>query len=589
MSSRQKNNAIKKYLFVFSVVFVAGIVFLKSFYWPVMGEKRKLAICGLTAFFVFLIPVLSIRISRFNVLLERMGQNFELVIDKLKERKRKYTLILSMFLASIGLAYILSNLVSRFIFRTVFNVRLFYTIVTVFVLVLCIWFLWKSASKKTETIFIVVALIIGLFCVGVIPDRVGVSWDDEIHYRRTLEVSNFLNGIMYKADEKNINDYATNIYQKVGYDQNSNYSYTEELNKLYEVRECNIHEFSEYGSWTIAYLPGAIGIILGRGLGLSYAGVFNLGRISNLIMYVLLIYFAVKRLKYGKVLVAAIGLLPTTIFMAVNYSYDPWVTGFIILGFSYFFAELQDDKPLENKNIFIMVGAIVMGCLPKAIYFPLFLPLFFLPQKKFKTLKQRRCFYFVIIGMVLFLVATFMMPMIISGPGMGDARGGADVNSTEQVIFVLQNPLRYLRILLNFLRDYLSLGNISFMLQKFAYVGDGYYYGIVYLILTFVAILDRGENERNNVWIKYSGFVGALAAVILSATAMYISFTPVASDTVGGMQGRYIIPIMFPVLYLIGMGTTTHKIDKNAFVCVPLALIALTFVYNMYEFCVLVY
>lgn len=56
-------------------------------------------------------------------------------------------------------------------------------------------------------------------------------------------------------------------------------------------------------------------------------------------------YFAIKKLKNGKILLAVIGLSSTTMFMASTMSYDYWVIGFTTLGYSFFISELQNrDK-----------------------------------------------------------------------------------------------------------------------------------------------------------------------------------------------------------------------------------------------------
>lgn len=82
-----------------------------------------------------------------------------------------------------------------------------------------------------------------------------------------------------------------------------------------------------------------------------------MGKFFNLLCYVLLIYFAIRRIRYGKVLLAAFGLLPTNLYMAANYSYDPWVIGWIVLAFAYYFEEIQNpDRPLQWKNVICMVG-----------------------------------------------------------------------------------------------------------------------------------------------------------------------------------------------------------------------------------------
>ncbi len=70
---------------------------------------------------------------------------------------------------------------------------------------------------------------------------------------------------------------------------------------------------------------------------------------------------------------------------------------------------------------------------------------------------------------------------------------------------------------------------------------------------------------------------------------LYISYTAVGAQTVAGMQTRYMLPPVFPSLYSIGAGGTTQKINKNAFVCVPMLIIALAFVFDMFRLCVLHY
>lgn len=582
----------KKGIYTLTVVtmLILSVIFLNSFHWSYKAiSKRKILVGAIVFFLIVIVPILSVKIEVLYRLIKQGILGVENLAKRMKEKKKKIANFVGKAVIIIFLAGLATYLVSRFVLRTEFNLYLFYTLLAIALIGLFSTFLWKNAAGSPEKIFVVIAVTLGIFCIGVTPNRVGISWDDEIHYARTLEISNFLNGIMYKADEKNIAEYADNIYAHSGFDRETSSTYTEDLETLYASKEWSEHGFVNYGVWSVAYIPSAIGIMLARGLGLSYAGVFNMGRAFNLFMYVWLIYMSIKRVKYGKVLIAAIGLIPTTIFMASSYSYDPWVTGFTILGFSYFVAELQDDAPMENKNILIMIGAILLGCMPKATYFPLLFPLLFLPAKKFKTLKQRKTYYLSIIGAGVFLVATFMLPMLIKGPGVGDYRGGADVNSTEQIKFILQNPLLFAKILFNFELRYISSANMEPMLQRFAYVGEGWFCGIVSYLLVALTFLDRGKSEKNYVIVKGTGLIGCVVAIILSTMALYISFTAVGADTVAGMQGRYVIPTIYPALCAIGLGGVSHKINKSAFACVPMLLIAVTFIYNMYKLCVIPY
>lgn len=581
-------NKKRVYIGVLFIMLILSAIFLNSFYWPYEEiSKRKILVGMIVFFMVVIVPILSAKFNVFFRFVEKITRGLEDIIVKAKENKKKIVIRICAALVVLGLSCVATYIISRFALQTTYNIHLFYAIIASSVIIFAVILSWKNAAHKPENIFVVIALTLGILCIGVTPDRVGVSWDDQVHYGRTLEVANFLNGIMYDADEQNIAN--APFYYGTGYDRESNLEYREEMESLYATRNCTLHDFSDYGIWSVAFIPAAIGINLGRGLGLTYINVFNMGRLFNLLMYTSLVYFAIKRIKYGKVLIAAAGLIPTTIFMASSYSYDPWVIGFTILGFAYFFVELQDEAPLKNRNIFIMIGAIGLGCFPKAIYFPLLFPLLFMPKKKFQSSKQRRCFYWLIVGMGLFLVATFLLPMLVNGAGTGDVRGGMDVNSTEQIKYILSKPLVYAKTLYNFMLEYLALNNSGGMLQVYAYVGNGYFYSTVSLLLVVLAFLDRGENEKNYMSVKGAGLIGCAVAIVLSTTALYISFTAVGADTVAGMQGRYLVPTIYPALYSLGVGGTTHKINKNTFVCLPMLIIAFTFIYNMFMLCVVNY
>lgn len=588
MQKHNLKNEKKIYLVTLLIMIFLMAIFANSFYWPYDEfSHRKMLILAIVLFGIVVVPILAIKISALSKFIQEMMKNIKKAIEKVRQHKKRTVFCVCFIIFSFGLAYVVTYFVSLLVLRTAFNVRFLYVVLAIMGIVSCLVVNWKSAAQKPEKIFAIFAIILGLFCIGVTPDRVGISWDDQIHYGRTLEISNFLNGVKYEADIDNIGN--APFYQGTGYDRESDSAYIENIEAMYATRECQISEFKDFGIWSFAYIPSAVGIILARGFGLSYIGVFNMGRLFNLLMYIGLVYFAIKRIKYGKVLVAAIGMIPTTIFMAASYSYDPWIIGFTILGFAYFFAELQDDEPLQNKNAMIMIGAITIGCLPKAIYFPLLFPLLFMPKRKFKSKRQRTYYYLTIVGLGVLLVATFLLPILISGAGTGDVRGGADVNSTEQIKFILENPFKYVKILYDFGLDYIAFNTSAKMLQGFAYAGLGHFYSIVSMILTVLAFLDKGEHEKNLCMVKSTTMLANAAAMILASTALYISFTAVGSGTIAGMQGRYLIPTIYPALYSIGIGGTTNKINKNAFVCVPLLIIGITFIYNMTEFCVINY
>ena len=590
-----KTNILKEkrgvYISVLITVLVFATIFLNSFYWPYEEiSKRKIFVWTMAVGATIVIPILSVKVPVLCQFIQKIGQFILNGLAWLKKTKTRIIWFCIIIFLGVVLSNVATQVISVKVLNTEFNPKMFETFIALVILIVAMSFIWKVASEHRECAFVIIALIMGIFSISVTPNRVGISWDDEVHYRKTLEIANVLNGITYLADERNIEEYANNIYTYVGYDRKSAIQYEKELSVSYEeYKEWSPRQFREYGVWSVAYVPAAVGIILARGLGLSYLNVFNAGRLINLMGYVFLIYLSMRRVKHGKMIIATIGLIPTSIFMAASYSYDWWVTGFTILGFSYFFAELQEESKLTNKNMIIMLGALMLGCLPKAIYFPMLFPLLFMPRAKFKDSKQQKWYCMLIIGVGVLLVASFLLPRFIHGNGTDDARGGTEVNSTEQVLYILQNPAVYAKMLLDFLKYYISPQSTGPMLQRLAYIGEGEFYGVVSVLLVVVAFLDRGDTFKRNYIVRSAGIIGCVVALVLSTTALYISFTAVGANTVAGMQGRYMIPFFFPTLYCLGVGGVQHRINKNAFVCLPMIIISLTFIYNMFTLCVLRY
>lgn len=577
----------KNYIILLIVVTAVVLLYNNSFYWP-SGEfeHRKVIVQLVSIVCILVVPIFAVKIKKINNFICKQRLMLHNLCAFVRKRWKKVCLYLIMYIAALFVAYFFVIIIERFHYHEGFNINRFYLLVTILWLVLTYFLMRKIAFRKPEVMFLLTILIIGTFFIKVSPINLGVSWDDEIHYERTLVLANCANGIMYKADMKNIDDQLYNLENHLGYDRISKESYSNELEKIYNNKELVQYSFDYYGVWILAYIPSAIGIILARGLCLPYTYVFMMGKFFNLLMYSALICLAIRKINYGKILIAVIGLIPTNVFMAASYAYDPWVIGFIILGFSYFFSMMQDEKKINTKDMLICITMFVLGCLPKAIYFPVLFPLLFVPKKKYKSDKEWKITILLILAAGVFLVMTFLMPMLLSGPGTGDVRGGSDVNSTEQIKFILENSIYYIRILYCFFKSYLAIDSIGYGFQHFAYMGYGMFWGIVTLIVVVVAFLDRDERKSVNVWIKVSGIIGCLAAIILATTALYISFTGVGANTVAGMHDRYVFPLIFPILYFIGVDGGRHAINKNVFACLPMFIIALTFLYNINMLCV---
>ena len=424
----------------------------------------------------------------------------------------------------------------------------------------------KLLTEKIEVAVFLVVLSVGTVYALSLPVSLGISWDDETHFKYATMLSHILDGRASDADMDVLTRFVTTALEHDLYIEETHSQWVEKINYDYE-----------YGNWVAlgrikptvnnwCYIPNAFGLFLGRVLSLSYSTMFVLGRFMNLLAYATLVYLAVKKIKSGKMLLASVALLPPCIFMAASYSRDPWMIGFIMLGFAYLIGEIQTpEKKLSVLDMCIIIGSFYIGISPKAIYVPLILIGLFMPKTKFKSDKQCLIYRICVIVAAMLLLASFMLPFISSsGGGVQDSRGGSEVNAGSQTQYILSQPMEYTGILLRFLGQYTSFENAQMNLDYMHYLGAGKNAILIMLMLAVVAITDREECDKHiGKGLKITTLVMGFGVICLAATAMYIAFTPYMFETILGCQYRYMLQLMFPTLFVLGCLPIKNNIPKG--------------------------
>lgn len=585
----KKVDAVKKRNYIVSLVIsiVLMAIFANSFYWE--SDKfniRRVFEAVIIITFISIVPFILVKF--FNSLITRICTSFINLTQYIKYNIVKVMLYLVGLVLAVLVARILENAIVIFIYGgSYMNDHIRIVMYAIIFIIINLFVFRKKISRRPDLIFILVALVTGVTLILVSPAFTGVSWDDEIHYNRTLSIANVFNGVYYTSDSRVINEYQDKALFHNCYDRTAYTEYMTELNDSYSNHELAEYSRIGYGYYSIAYIPSAIGIMLGRGLGFSFEHVFMLGKLFNLMCYVFVLAYGIKKIRYGKVLLACYGLIPTSIFMASMYSYDFWVIAFISLGYAYLFNAMQTEvfvpDDVIKATIFIIIGAI-----PKAIYFVLILPAIVVLIIRSDNKKIKRIVGIAIIFAAGLMVLSFMIPIILSSGSYSDMRGGGEVNTTAQILFVLSNPLHYAKQMLGFMKSYIAVQSTSYF-QLFAYAGTGSYWVIVTVVLGIVAFLDHGKLKQNENVFRITIWVTAFVAVVLIITALYISFNPVGSTVINGCQPRYLLPILFPVLYSIGSSKVENSISKVWFSILPQLIITISSLYSIYCLFVLTY
>lgn len=486
--------------------------------------------------------------------------------------------ITAFLIVAVGAAALLSGI---FPWRLSGSVnRAFFLAICILVVVITLVVLRQKGSSRPELIFLTAALVSGTFLCFALPPVTAISPDDQIHFDRSLGLS-YLGRSEYSDSEIQLahvpwvidSVVQFNDLDKVIDELDSSHSKAIETGSLHTLDGffSPVAVSSLLNITYIGYIPSAIGLWLGRLLGLPLTGIVILGRWANLLSYCGVFYFAIKNIPSKKTLMTVIALLPTSLYLASNYSYDPWVISMLALSFSNLCRELsKSDKTITLDGIVTICFPMLLGLCPKAVYFPVIGLLFLFPTSKFLSPSHRRVFFAGVVIFGVLVVSTFILPLFFSSAAIaGDARGGTDVNSGEQIAFIISHPIDFIKTLVAFLVDYISPINSDQYSISYFYMGTlstevRCFATIPFVLIIVTALCDgQGATRLNAGAIAWILFIVA-CTLGLVATSLYVSFTPVGLNWVNGCQARYILPILFLPLAIIGTCKSTIGETESA-------------------------
>lgn len=468
-----------------------------------------------------------------------------------------------------------------------------------------------KVTHRLEYGFLILSLTFGTLMCACMPMIAEVSWDGQIHFNNAQAASYVLDAeytgadiMMTRADAVvalgllDEGDIAGVWHPSQGAEDVA--SAQEQLLVLSEqdgvsaVGATRADGASWIGASSIGYVPAAAGLWVGRLLRLSCLGQYFLARLASVATYSAIFFLAIRRLRSGKAIVAVLGLLPTPLLMAANFSYDPWCFACVTYAFARYVSVLQGERAFRRCDAVSVFGAFFLGALVKAVIFPLLLVFFLAPRSSFGSRRSERAFRFGAVLTAVLLLASFALPFISSGASGGDTRGGSDVSSAGQVAHILSDPLGYLGVLASFAVRYFNPFDFSGTadmlanaLSVFPYLAEPWSPSaqllavVEWALIVAAVVTDRSESDAayRGVVPKVACLVGFVGAFALIATALYVSFTSVGLDTIAGVQHRYLLPLLACALLVFanfGNGPrVSERIRSTAFLGVEWAALCL--------------
>ena len=318
----------------------------------------------------------------------------------------------------------------------------------------------------------------------------------------------------------------------------------------------------------LAYIPQALGICLGRILGLGTLGLMVLGRLFNLAFYCAAGFFAIRRLPFGKEVYCGVGLLPMTLHLAASMSYDVMILALC----GYFLAVCLDlayrSEKVRVRDVAVLAAVMAVMGPCKMVYGVAAGFCLLIPVKKFGGWGK----WFLSAAAVLgaFGAAMFFVnrQTVALYTGIQDRYITWAEEPGYSFAQLIHSPLKVLRLCYNTLTGHgeqLYSGMIGASLGNMDPVINIPYLVILALtvLLLILAMKKPGEavfmRTGQKIWIWFLALL-CLGGLMFS---MLLAWTPLSATMIQGVQGRYLLPLLPALLMTVRNGRLVRTGTKD--------------------------
>lgn len=510
------------------------------------------------------------------------------------ERIKKHSIIYFI----IALAFSMSAMICGYMavprecvkFRMV---AIIFTVLMLILVVICYLaiFIW---NWKIENVYLVEAFILGIIMTLLIP--INVVPDEPWHIWSAYNLSNQVVGIGDNEDHGKLymreDDYGTSLSTT-----EIDHEYYEYYYGLFnqKVEDTTMVEtiYEPLDTPKYQYILSSMGITIGRILHLNTVLTFYLGRLFNMLLFIGIIYYCIKKIPFGKMVVMVIALLPMTLQQAYSYSYDSFIIlmAMLVVTLTLHICYGDEDTVKKRDYVIMIVAALLLFPLKNKAYFAVSLiPTFILVQKRSMIKEQvitwrntnKKQFYIItgIIAGILTVATVFagykVASYVISG-GL-DKTKIIEWTNTEgySIGYFIRNPIEIFKVIATTLYNngstYYVLGFIGGTLGWFE-LEVPTMIPLFFILILFVATFRRSdENMMPTIGAKVYMNIFVMVALCCIFAGMLLGWTPMGLGYIEGVQGRYFIPLaLAPLISLRSNRITVDKsVDRMLMLMIPL-------------------
>jgi len=415
-----------------------------------------------------------------------------------------------------------------------------------------------------ETIFLITATVFGLLFLVVVPPT--QAPDEMTHFHRAYQLSQ--GRVLSESQDQGYGDRmpadvytgSRTLYADIPshYDRTFNYARLPTLLKKrvnFNGPQTFVHLEGSTVYSPVPYAPQVVGIEATKLVWPSVALMYYMARLANLVVWLVLMYVAIRLWPRYKWAVFALALTPMSLSQAATVSPDALGNSLSFLLIAFVLYLVEKRKVLRRLDIVLIFAGLILLALTKPVFFVLAaLGLLF----SLRQLGSRTRQLLFIGGLFLAaLLATGLWNSLVKSYSLGIAHyyyPGVDIDQNRQLLLVITHPLGFAHTLVT---TYLSgAGDIvarSFI-GKLGWIDTDLPVWLIAGVYGLIALALVGGNPREPRFKKPTRYI-TLGIFVLGFLAtsliLYMTITGVGDRLINNVQGRYFIaftPLLIPFL-----------------------------------------
>jgi uncharacterized membrane protein len=322
----------------------------------------------------------------------------------------------------------------------------------------------------------------------------------------------------------------------------------------------------------VPYLPSGIAIAVAKEIAAPPLILFWAGRLTNLVVFVALVFLALRWLPDFRMQLLGLALMPMTLTQAASFSADAMTLSTSFLLIAYILRLSFDGNILSiERRGFVILGLLSLFCALTKFNIWLELLVLLIPAAKFRGRRDRLVF---VLSMLLICIIAGLSWQALNSWNMHlffqDWLGNRSINARENANWLSHHPGLFLTDIwlsvATFPKHYLTMfvGMLGWVTMPLPFNDV-----IAYVAVLVVVALTQTERtrlcwrSRTILGILFIASCISLFTLLFEfeTTATYIQRTPPVAAGIPGLQGRYFIP--FALLLLLFLSSRRIRLSSR--------------------------